>query len=352
MNGPNFSDSSFSEKEPNNPTVSTLPGPLQNLATRAPSLARIIQFCWRFGERWGVDRCALIAAAMAFFGLLSVFPIMLAGITILGRVLADRPEAVQQFVGFVTDFFPGATGDIWQERIQSEVERIAGSNGVTISLISLASLVWTGRAFFDTLAGVLNSIWPNAQPRTFLQHQIALWSTFVGAAVLYGLSLTVSFAINLAHNLSNRLPDLFLNRQPVLWDIVSVVSSWLLTLLMFWMIYRFLPNAARGGRNRTALASALVATAALECAKFLFVRYAPDATRYGTVYGSVAGVVLTMMWLYISSSIILLGAEAAAAYAEVDALMHGEPKPTQDKAEDKAGALGAPTLADPPVKHG
>jgi membrane protein len=352
MDGNQQSQATAPQSATDNLNASTLPAPLQTLACRAPALARAIQFCWRFGERWGLDQCSLIAAAMAFFGLLSVFPILLAGIAILGRVLADRPEAVAQFVGFVANFFPGSTGAVWQERIEAEISNLAQSNGVTISLISMASLLWTGRAFFDTLAAVLNSIWPHAQPRSWLQHQVALWSTFVGAALFYGLSLVASFALNLLHTLSVRFDVPLLNDVPVLWDVGAIFLSWLLTLLMFWLIYRFLPNATRGGRNRAALASALIATVLLEVAEYLFARYAPTAARYGAVYGSVAGVVLTLMWLYVSSSIILVGAEAAAAYAEIDALAHGEPKPTQDKVEDKAESLGATMENDPPVKHG
>ena len=140
------------------------------------------------------------------------------------------------------------------------------------------------------------------------------------------------------------------HRQPVLWDIASIVTSWLLTLCMFWMIYRFLPNATPGSRGRTALVAAVVATFALELAKYGFTRYLPDAARYGAVYGGVASVVLMMMWLYISSSIILLGAEVAAAYAEVQAVAAGAAKPTLDKAGDSESALGHAVTER--VKHG
>ncbi|MDF2439391.1 MAG: rane protein, partial [Abditibacteriota bacterium] len=119
---------------------------------------------------------------------------------------------------------------------------------------------------------------------------------------------------------------------------------------MFLMIYRFLPNAEPGCRGRTALVSAIVATFVLELAKYGFTKYLPDAARYGAVYGGVASVVLMMMWLYISSSIILLGAEVAAAYAEVQALAKGTPKPTLHKPGDSEAALGHG--ADELVKHG
>ncbi|HVF09601.1 MAG TPA: hypothetical protein VNA16_02305, partial [Abditibacteriaceae bacterium] len=64
-------------------TASTLPAPLQTLVQRAPRLAWPVNFLWRLGERWGQDECPLKAAAMAFFGLLSLFPLILAVVAIL-----------------------------------------------------------------------------------------------------------------------------------------------------------------------------------------------------------------------------------------------------------------------------
>jgi membrane protein len=295
-----------------------LPPPLQTLIERWPRLSFAVRFGWRLGERWGNDRCAIVAAALAFFGLLSLFPLMLAAIAILGHALAGRPGAVTQFVQFADGFFPGATGLILQQRIRGEVGSIAQApSGVTVGVFSLLSLLWSGRAYFDTLAAVLNTIWPHARPRTWLQHQAALWSTFAGAGFLYALSIAASVAQNLARTLSDRLPNLFFNRQPMLWEWVGHATSWALSLFMFWMIYRFLPNATRGRRGRDALRASMVAAVALELAKLIFARYLPDSARYGAVYGSVAGVILTLMWLYLSSSIVLLGAEVAAAWADV-----------------------------------
>ena len=229
-----------------------LPAPLQKLVAYWPGSRFVVRFAWRFGERWGEDRCALMAAAMAFFGLLSLFPILLAAITILGRALANRPDITQDFLRFAGQFFPGATGDIWRERATGEVEGLAQAAGGWLGVFSLLSLLWSGRAFFDTLGGILNTIWPGAQQRSWLGHQIALWGTFGGAAIFYALSLSTTFLLKTLHAISDRLPNFWFNRQPVLWDILGALTSWALTLCMFWMIYRFLPNATQGIRGRRA----------------------------------------------------------------------------------------------------
>lgn len=321
---------------------STLPGPLQWLADRAPALARVLQFGWRLSERWGFDKCPLIAAALAFFGLLSLFPILLAGLAILGNRLVQNPSELESLQRFIRDFFPGGSGALLQERLDEQIKIIVNSPAApAVGIVSVLSLLWSGRAYFDTLASVLNSIWPNATPRSFLQHQIALWSTLAGAGVLFLLSSAATFGLSLARSLSSHIPAIsrVLDRQPFLWSSLTWFTSWLLTLLMFWTIYRFLPNARPGGRGRIALGSALVASIGWELAKWAFTRFLSDTARYGAIYGSLGSVIITMMWLYTSSMVILLGAEASAAYLETRAAARGEAKPTQDKAEDSGQAL-------------
>ena len=85
---------------------------------------------------------------------------------------------------------------------------------------------------------------------------------------------------------------------------------------MFWLLYRFLPNVEGRRRRRLVWLASVLAAVLWEGAKFAFAKFLGNLDRYQATYGSVAGVVVTMMWIYISSLIILLGAEAAAAYQE------------------------------------
>lgn len=298
------------------PPESTMPLPLQTLVKRAPALRLPIAFGWRLGERWGEDRCALTAAALAFFGLLSVFPIVLAAVAILSRSLASRPETLQGFHDFVKSFFPGAAGDITQQ-----IDAVArASEPATLGILAVASLLWSGRAYFDTLASVLDTIWPHARPRPFWQHQLALWSLFGGAGLLWLLSTGATFALQTVQAVAISHADLFINRRPFIWDIAGKIVSFALTAVMFWLLYRFLPNVATRRRRRLVWGAAIIGSVGWEGAKWLFTAViAAHVGRYQATYGSAAGVVLTLLWIYLSSSILLLGAEAAAVYEELDA---------------------------------
>lgn len=303
--------------------ATALPDFLQNLTRRGRRWNWIVHFGWRFGERWGYDQCPLIAGAMAFFGLLSVFPAVVAGIAITVKALAGNQHVIESLQTYITQLFPGQAGSQIAAEITAKVESFAQSpNSRALSIVAIASLLWSGRAFFDTLAWQLNGIWPRAKTRTWWQHQLALWGTFLGAGLLWLLSTFVHVALSVLralndHFLNQYLPGLAIARESIVWDILTRFVAWLLTFFMFWLIYHFLPNVQTKQHRRVAVGAAMIAAVAWEIAKIAFTNFLGNLSRYEVAYGSVAGVVLTMMWIYFSSLIILLGAEAAATYEDV-----------------------------------
>lgn len=293
-----------------------IPAPVMWAFKKVPVMQVPIYYLWRLATRWGQDQCPLKAAAMAFFGLLSIFPIILAAVSILATVLAGNTVALNSFQSFVEQFFPGPTGENISVAIKNAVEKIAGGTSVTaLSIVAVGSLLWSGRAFFETLAEVLNNVWPGTTARTFWQNQLVLWSTFIGAGILCILSSLATFLVALINGLLQYLPDAIFDSLPLI-EIITRLLAFLLTFVMFWLIYRFLPNVTGVRRNRLIIGAALTATLGWEIAKVVFTRFMGNLDRYEATYGSVAGVVITMMWIYFSSLIILLAAEAAAAYAE------------------------------------
>lgn len=302
--------------ETSTPVPGELPPPLRFFLQHAPGLRLPVRFGWRLGERWGDDRCAITAAALAFFGFLSIFPIVIAAIAILSRGLSSRPETLENFRNFVHGFFPGAASDITRQ-----IDAVShATDPATLGALAVASLLWSGRAYFATLASVLDTIWPHARARYFWQNQLALWSLFGGAGLLWLLSTGATFALRTAQSLAQSRADFFLNRSPAVWDWSGKILSFALTTLMFWLLYRFLPNVTTRRRRRLVWGAALIGGVGWEASKWLFTSViAANVGRYEATYGSAAGVVLTLLWIYLSSSILLLGAEAAAVYEELDA---------------------------------
>ena len=298
---------------PKPPKPLELPDFVETILGHVPFLRAPVMFGFRFATRWGDDVCPLMAAALAFFGMLSMFPLALAGVTLLAKLLANNQSALADFSGFAASFFPGAAGAGLSREIERGVQNVAqSSNSTRNSLIALASLLWAGRAYFDTLATVLNRVYPGAQPRSFLSHQLTLWSLLFGAGALFLLSSGVTFGLSLLQTIGERLPDFFINRAPVFYDLLGKVAGYAITYLMFYLLYRFTPNRTTAPRHDILRISALVGALGWEIGKWAFGQFLGNVTRYEAAYGSVAGIVVTMLWIYYASMIVLLGAEVGA----------------------------------------
>ncbi|BCM93182.1 hypothetical protein IAD21_05070 [Abditibacteriota bacterium] len=297
--------------------MNALPAPVESFLERAPLLEMPVRFVWRVVERWGESNCSLLAAALAFYGLLSLFPLALAGVIVLARVATNNVASLNGFSHFVGSFFPAASGAQIAAAIQAGVQKLSsGPSPLTATLIALGSLVWSGRAYFDTLAAVLNQIFSADRPRSFLGHQLTMLALMLGAGLLFLASSLATFALSLLQSWAEHAPRLFLNRAPVLFDLLGKFGAWAFTFLMFLLLYRFAPNRQHAPPRRAVLAGALFAAIAFEVAKWAFARFLGNVARYEAAYGSVAGVVLTMMWLYFASMIVLIGAQIGATAEE------------------------------------
>lgn len=297
--------------------MTALPAPVESVLKRAPSLETPVRFVWRVVERWGESNCSLLAAALAFYGLLSLFPLALAGVIVLARIATNNVATLKGFSHFVGSFFPASSGAQIASSIQDGVQKLSsGPSPLTATVIAAGSLLWSGRAYFDTLASVLNQIFAAGRPRSFLSHQLTMLTLMLGCGALFVASSATTFALSLLQSWAERAPLLFLNRAPLLFDLLGRVGAWSLTFFMFWVLYRFAPNRTQPPPRRAVLSGALFSALALEIAKWAFARFLGNVTRYEATYGSVAGVVLTMMWLYFASMIVLMGAQIGATGEE------------------------------------
>lgn len=283
---------------------------------RQARLKPYVDFILIFIRRWGEDECPVKAAAMAFFGLISIFPIILAAVSILATVMAGNKEVLEAFGGLVAQFFPGQAGNNVSHAVKMAVYRIAsGPNATSLGIVAFASLLWSGRAYFATLATVLNRIWPEARDRGFLQQQVVLWGTFATSGFLGLLSILSTSVLSAARPILSSFPLWFVNWF-MLFNILSHLLSWGFAFLMFLMLYWFLPNVQARQRGLI-FVTAILTTLAWEVAKYLYGAAAGRVLRYEATYGGVAGVVVTLVWIYFASMILLIGAEGAAAWDEM-----------------------------------
>ncbi|MBI3921039.1 MAG: YihY/virulence factor BrkB family protein [Armatimonadetes bacterium] len=293
------------------PGDGSLIGSCAQAHTRCQRVAKEVWWILRrVFELFSKDNCPLIAGAMAFFGLLSLFPLLLLALSIVGRVLGSSTVAEDQVQRFFHLFIPESA-----DSLMIQIRYIAHHTSHRLTeTLGLIGLLWSGSHVFDYLERVLNHAWDVPRRRSFLKRKLVTLGTFLVAGVLFAVSMCVSATVASLSRLAAVSGRLSPTDVPWLWNDLSLVSPWIMSLIMFFLIYKFLPNT----RVPTMLAASVstLATVLWEASKTAFTYFASRSEAYGWIYGSLTGTVLVMIWIYVSSVILLLGAEVACAWQE------------------------------------
>jgi YihY family inner membrane protein len=246
------------------------------------------------------------AAAMSYFGLLTLFPALLLLLTISSSI----PAGAQMLTQLVR-IFPGSV-DFLRTTIRS-LEHV--STEVVISCVVV--VLWAGSWVFAVIERALNRIW-GSTPRTFF-HGRALTLGMIGVvgSVLLCSVLFTSVIVFL-QDMVGRLPLRVLERWTVLallgsafWQMLFALGSILLSVSIFMLVYRFMPNTEVSIRDT--IPGAVVSGVLWEIAKYIFA-WSLHYFHYDQIYGSVGAVVAVLTWSYFSSIILLFGAQLTAVF--------------------------------------
>lgn len=246
------------------------------------------------------------AAAMSYFGLLTLFPALL-----LILVMSNRLAAGSAMMAQIVQVYPGSA-----DFLRSTVRSL--QNLSTEIIISCAVLVlWAGSWVFSVIERALNRIW-GTMSRTFL-HGRALTLGMIGiVGLLLSISVLVTSVLLFLQQMAERLPQSVLNRVPWLavggspfWQFIFAVVSILVTITLFVIVYRFMPNASVSVRD--ALPGAVAGGLMWEAAKYIFA-WSLHYFHYDQIYGSVGAVVAVLTWGYVSSLVLLFGAQLTAVF--------------------------------------
>ena len=242
--------------------------------------------------------CPSLAAALAFFSLLSLFPLVFLLLYGIGFLVSQNVIGEQFMLSFLKGFLPSLG-----ERLAQELHRISSLESVR--WIVLLSFFWFGGLVFYELDYALNVVFQSTQKRH------PLISTAISIALLgsTGLLLFTSYVATQA--------IAFLTAYaPRLWglDLVALAAHdfhltytlpFALAFLTVSLLYRLVPR--RRPRWRDAMAGALTFSLLWVAAKLLFINYGDFATVYARLYGSLLEVVLLLLWVYYSAGLLLFG---------------------------------------------
>jgi membrane protein len=246
---------------------------------------------------------SITAAAIAYFALFSLFPLVLLSIAIASFNLG--PLMDQQLIVQKLEFIAPALGQLLGRNID-EIIRARGP----VTGVALVGLIWSASTIFYTLTQTLNDIWDKKRRRAVWKRRglaILFVLTFVGPALFLA-----SFASSMIANLRTWLPDPII---PIGGGI-SVVMAILLDVALFMMLYIMLPHGASTWRE--ILPGAISAGLLWELAKKAFLFFVSTyITASNLVYGSVAAIIAFLAWAYLSGLIFLYGAFLSVSYYQL-----------------------------------
>jgi membrane protein len=198
--------------------------------------------------------------------------------------------------------------------IQENLERFIELRK-TVGLIGVIGIMWSASGSFTILTYNINSAWEKARLRSGLQRRlIALGLVFGLVACLILLLLVTTVTDLLAEAEVPLLGRLSLSDSP-LWQILSVAILPLITFLVFFVLYRWIPNTEV--RTSEEFWAALVVTVLWEITSAAFAWYiASGLVYYDLLYGSLTVITVHMLWFYLNSQILLFGAYLSSAIAQ------------------------------------
>jgi len=269
-------------------------------------------------KQFGEDQLTTWAAALTYFGVLSLFPMILALVSVLGVI---GPSATQPLIDQLGTVAPGPAKDILTNVLTSLQQNKAGS---TVALIiGLAAAIWSASGYIGAFMDASNNVWDVEEGRPIWKKlPVRLGVTIVLLVLLTATALAVVFTGPLAQKFGDLigLGSTFVSVWSIAkWPVLLVIVSFMISLL-YWAC----PNVKQPGFPWVT-PGGLLAVVLWIAASALFGLYVANFGSYNKTYGSLGGVIVFLTWLWITNIIILLGAEFNSEMERSKAISEGHP---------------------------
>lgn len=276
---------------------------VEDLQRRNLAFAVLVEALRGFNE----DNCIHLAAGVAYYAVFSIFPLILALIA-LSSFLFQTAEAQDAIISGVTSFLPGSG-----ELVRRNINLVLRERGA-IGIFAAITLLWAAKAVFGAITTSLNLAWNVQETRPFLRLTALQLALVFGVGLVLLLSLILTAALQLFLKL--QIP--VLGRAPFgddAWSLLVALIPLVLTIISFYMVYRFVPNKRVAPEE--AWPGAITAGVLFEIAKNGFVYYTSNFANFRVVYGSVAVFIVLLFWAWLSGVILLFGAEICSEYSKL-----------------------------------
>lgn len=240
------------------------------------------------------------AAAISYYSLLSVFPLLLAAASV-AAFFVEPAWAVDRLTGLLGRFLPAG-----QSEIESIVQSAIEARG-TVGLLSLGALLWSGSRVFGALTKALNIAYDVDETYGFFKRTLVEFAMLLTVGLLFVVALSIRPVLTLLAGFTDGfIPG---SQSLVTRAAVQLLPVLLLGVALF-LLYRFVPRVRVDWR--AALFGAVLAAALIVIARPIFITYVRQFASYNLIYGSMAIVAILVLWAWIVAVIIIFGGEVVS----------------------------------------
>ncbi|MFD5427955.1 YihY/virulence factor BrkB family protein [Streptomyces sp. NPDC127084] len=284
------------------------------------------------------------AAALTYYGVLAMFPALLVLVSVLG--IAGQ-STTRNLVESLTKLTPGAARDIITDAV-AQLQSSSGTGSV-LAVVGLVLAVWSASGYVAAFIRASNAVYdiPEGRP-VWKVTPLRLLLTLVLMALACVSAFIVVFTGTLAQRAGNALG--IGQTALAVWSIAKWPVLLILVTIMIAVLYWAAPNA-RGRGFKWVTPGSLLALVIWLIASAVFALYVANFGSFNKIYGTLAGVIIFLVWLWITNLAILLGLEFDAEMARERAIVAGhpadeepyvEPRDTRAWTEEERREMGEP----------
>jgi membrane protein len=253
-----------------------------------------------------------MAAGIAYWTLFSLFPLVLAGISILGFMHHSSEEQGQLVEGLVK-LIP-----VSEEYLVGVVSEVVHGRG-TLGLLAILGLLWSGTAVFSAVRKGINHAWHISQPPYFL------WERMVDLVMLLGVALLAFIVVVFTTNvlgLSTAAATPSWLTGGLVGKVLLEVAAVVVTYGVFLLLYRYLPNTTLAWSD--VWLGALNGAVLFQGIRIGFTWFVASFGNFNLVYGSLGALMAVLVWAYLSAVALMWGAQVCFTYSRIFGTRAGE----------------------------
>jgi membrane protein len=248
------------------------------------------------------DHVSNHAAAMTYYGIFSLFPLLLLFMSLAGLALQSNEAAREQIMAVVVGLLPQG-----QEQLKQVIASVIDAKGVAAGL-GILTLLWGALGWFQVIDNNVNQIWGVDKPRSFMKSKLFALAMVAAIGGVALASWVATAAIGLLAAFTDVIPG-----SVLVWQAAVSLVSVLTMAAAFFVLYRYTPR--RQVEFADIWPAALVTALLWEATRRLLAFYL-EKNNMISGYGPIGAAMALLFWIYVASIIILLGAELAYAIAK------------------------------------